>query len=168
MASYNTLSADQMERIVMLSTHFSSGEAATILGFSDSTIRKVWLAYETAKSGDIEKMRAIQVSEPVRAWAAAKFNLDLSQENRTPPKEEKPTDNTAEAFMKLMSALGELHKDLSRAIGALTNMESTIKAENEQMRQLVNANTDIVCNFIKDQKDILNGIKANTRPRRDA
>lgn len=167
MATYNTLSPEQMERIVMLSTHFNSSETATILNLSESSIRKVCLAHETAKAGDIERMRTIQVSEPVRAWAAAKFNLDLTVKQEQPKEEQpeapRPVDNTAEAFTKVMAALMELHKDLSRVCGAIINLTEEIKGEHAETVKIINLNSDNLYGLVKEQKDVLNGIKMNTR-----
>lgn len=169
MANWNTLPAEVMERIITLAQHFNSVEIAQILQCSESTARKVTLAYNTAKEKDVNRLREIQVSEPVRLWAAEKFSIDLSEPPQEPPKEEpkeEPKDNTAEAFLKLLTALGEIRKDLSRLCGALTNLDNDFKAQHTAMVDVVNANADMIHGSLKEQKDILNGIKANTRPRR--
>lgn len=168
MASWNPLTYEVMDRIAQLSLHFSAIETANILQLSESTARKVIAAHNAAKEQELEKLRSLQCSDNVKTWAAAKFGLDLSEpkeEPQEPPKEE-PKDNTAEAFLKLLAALGELHKDLSRLTASVNNLSQDLKAEHEETVKIINANTDCVCSFIKDQKDILNGIKANTRPRR--
>lgn len=168
MASWNPLTTEVMDRIAQLSLHFSAIETAQILQLSESTARKVIAAHTAAKEQEIDKLRSMPISDNVRAWAAGKFGIDLSQPEPPkvePPKEE-PKDNTAEAFVKLLAALGELHKDISRATASVNNLTLELKAQHEKMVDVVNANADTIFREIKDHKDILNGIKANTRPRR--
>lgn len=164
MRVYNKLPDEEMDRIITLSQHFNSDEISQILQCSSSTARKVILAYNTAKEGDAARLREICVSDPIRTWASAKFALDLCETE--PPKDETPTDNTVEAFVKLLTALGELRNDISRLCGAVTNLDNNLKAHHLDMVNVVNANADMIHAAMKEQKDTLNGIKANTRPRR--
>lgn len=168
MASWNPLTYEIMDRIAQLSLHFSAIETANILQLSESTARKVIAAHNAAKEQEIEKLRSLQCSDNVKTWAAAKFGLDLSESKEEPqePQKEEPKDNTAEAFLKLLAALGELHKDLSRLTASVVNLSQDLKAQNQKMVDVVNANADTIFREIKDQRDTLNGIKANTRPRR--
>lgn len=167
MASWNPLTPEVMDRIAQLSLHFSAIETAQILQLSESTSRKVIAAYTAAKEQEVDKLRQMPISDNVRAWAAGKFSIDLTQPEppKEPPKEE-PKDNTAEAFLKILTALGELRKDLSRLCGAVTNLDNNLKAQHTGMVNVVNANSDTIFREIQSYKDILNGIKANTRPRR--
>ena len=66
-------------------------------------------------------------------------------------------------IMERVVKLAQLLNAIGSRVGNLA------AAEAEQAKQALdslNANTDIVCGYIKEHKDILNGIKANTRPRR--
>ena len=48
----------------------------------------------------------------------------------------------------------------------MTNLDNNLKAQHTGMVNVVNANSDTIFREIQSYKDILNGIKANTRPRR--
>lgn len=168
MAVKNTCTPEIMERVVKLAQHFSKEEVAEIVGYGYATINRICSLDKAGKSGDLEYFKNSRYPIVMKEYFMEKYSLSFDSE----PKEEEPKDNTAVAIVSILTRLDKLTEILTETNKLLNAVGSRVgnlaAAEAERAKQVLdslNANTDIVCGYIKEHKDILNGIKVNTRPR---
>lgn len=155
MAKGKELDRAAMDRIAKLAGVFSSEEIAAALDIPDPTIKKVIAVYNTAKSGDVDRLRATTYSNNMKEWAAAACGLTLEK----PPKPQAPAPVEEDKnLLALVDAVNRLN-------GNMVNLQHTIEAVGEMLKVCINANADIINNELMSHRDILNGIKMNTRRR---
>ena len=91
----------------------------------------------------------------LKEWAAETCRLTLEE----PPKPQAPAPVEEDKnLLALVDAVNRLN-------GNMVNLQHTIEAVGEMLKVCINANADIINNELMSHKDILNGIKMNTRRR---
>lgn len=172
MAASNQATPEILDRIVKLAQHFSTQEVAEIVGYGYDTCNRAIQMDKAAASGNLEFIRNSSYPISMKTWACEKYKLTLVEDPKEEPKVE-PKDNTATAIALLIDKLSSVAANLIEtnkllnAIGSRVGNLATQQGEaDKRLLDAINANTDIVCGYIKEHKDVLNGIKVNTRPRR--
>lgn len=157
MASGKELDRSLMDRIAKLSAVFGRDEISAALDVPEATVAKVVAVLKIAKSGDIKRLTDSSYSNNIKEWAAETCGLQLIK----PPKQKEAEPAPAQDDKNLLALVDAVN----RLNGNMVNLQHTIETVGEMLKSCINANADIINNELMSHRDILNGIKMNTRRR---
>lgn len=159
MADYGGMKTEAFDRIIKMASVFSEEEVSEALSVSRSTVYRVISIDRFAKAGDVEAILQRNYSKEMRAWVAAKYGIDLT------PAPKAPAPVAVEKQVADDKNIAELIAAVSRINGNLITLTQHVDAVGTLLKDVINANADILYNEVASHKDILNGIKANCRRR---
>lgn len=164
------------ERAYLLSKGLKRSEISVALGISSGSLSDILSTANAAENGDIDALaERYKRSKVLTEWAVNRFGVSLkdviARAGKPEPKAEekpdpKPDDNTATAMICVLKKLDEITSALSRICGALTNLQNAEQEQHRMLATVIDNNATIIQQEITRHKDILDGIKCNTRPRK--
>ena len=159
MADYPEIKTEVFDRIIKLASVFSEAEVSEALGVSKTTVHRIIAIDRFAKAGDAEAILQREYSKEMRAWVVAKYGIELT------PAPKVPAPVVVEKQVADNKNIAELIVAVSRINGNLITLTQQVAAVGTLLKDVINANADILYNEVASHKDILNGIKANCRKR---
>ena len=167
---------EDYDKDLLYSSKFGIKGAAKELGRSFAHINTVVKANRAGKDRDYSRLFEISLaSRPIARWACVRNGLDfdrdvLSCNGVLSSDEEVQTEimetETTPDQTEILRALADLRSDISRLIGAVINAQNAMLDSHKELVTVINSNSDIIQHEISVHKDILDGIKCNTRQRK--
>lgn len=182
------------DKTYLFSKAMTIAEVCAALEISHAFVGDVKASAKAAEKRDIEALAKIHKrSRLIVEWATAKFGIPLGDvlaieekpkpkptgnrpdTARTPPGGEQllpiasncSEDNTAQAMVNILSKLDEITSALSRVCGAIINLQNCMVEQQKIITHTIDVNCDIVAQEVIRNKEILDGIKCNTRQRKE-